>query len=107
MAANDEALCAASHRDIQVLRAKRSRVEHNRDIGFESLQQQGAADRSHWDGAQPQAKLLTGMRLAEALALRWQDVQQRVLSIRRSLSWTSEGPLFSQPTTAAGRRSMP
>ncbi len=91
MAANDEALCAASHRDIQVPRAKRSRVEHNRDIGFESLQQQGAADRSHWDGAQPQAKLLTGMRPAEALAL----------------SWTSEGPLFSQPTTAAGRRSMP
>lgn len=51
--------------------------------------------------------LLTGMRPAEALALRWRDVHNGVVAITRSLSWTSEGPVISQPKTAAGRRSIP
>lgn len=51
--------------------------------------------------------LLTGVRPAEALALRWRDVEGGVLKITRSLSWTSDGPQIAPPKTDAGRRSIP
>lgn len=51
--------------------------------------------------------LLTGVRPAEALALRWRDVEGGVLKISRSLSWTSDGPQIAPPKTNAGRRSIP
>lgn len=51
--------------------------------------------------------LLTGVRPAEALALRWRDVEGGVLRISRSLSWTSDGPQIAPPKTNAGRRSIP
>lgn len=51
--------------------------------------------------------LLTGMRPAEALALRWRDVQNGTVTIKRSLSWTSEGPKYAPTKTEAGDRSIP
>ncbi len=51
--------------------------------------------------------LLTGVRPAEALALRWRDVDGGVLKISRSLSWTSDGPQIAPPKTSAGRRTIP
>lgn len=51
--------------------------------------------------------LLTGVRPAEALALRWRDVDGGVLKISRSLSWTSDGPQIAPPKTSAGRRAIP
>lgn len=51
--------------------------------------------------------LLTGMRPAEALALRWCDVEGGVVHITRSLSWTSEGGKIGKPKTDAGRRHIP
>lgn len=51
--------------------------------------------------------LLTGVRPAEALALRWRDVEGGVLKVSRSLSWTSDGPQIAPPKTSAGRRAIP
>lgn len=51
--------------------------------------------------------LNTGIRPAEALALRWQDIKNGVVYVTRSLSWTSAGPRIEEPKTAAGRRKIP
>lgn len=51
--------------------------------------------------------LNTGMRPAEALALRWQDIQNGIVFVSRSLSFTSAGPQIENPKTAAGRRKIP
>lgn len=51
--------------------------------------------------------LNTGMRPAEALALRWKDVQDGTVFVDRSLSFTSVGPQIEKPKTAAGRRRIP
>lgn len=48
--------------------------------------------------------LTTGMRPAEALALRWKDIQEGDVRVTRSLTWTSAGPTFGDPKTPTGRR---
>lgn len=48
--------------------------------------------------------LTTGMRPAEALALRWKDVHHSEVRVTRSLTWTSAGPAFGDPKTPTGRR---
>lgn len=57
---------------------------------------------------------LTGMRIDEALALRWGDVEfdQRKLYVRRSLSWApsdagGQRACFHTPKTRAGTRAIP
>lgn len=51
--------------------------------------------------------LNTGMRPAEALALRWKDIHDGIVFVDRSLSFTSAGPQIEKPKTAAGRRKIP
>lgn len=51
--------------------------------------------------------LNTGLRPAEALALRWRDIHEGVAHISRSLSFTSAGPRIENPKTPAGRRRIP
>lgn len=51
--------------------------------------------------------LTTGMRPAEAMALRWKDVANGMVTVSRSLSWTSVGPRIENPKTSAGRRRIP
>lgn len=51
--------------------------------------------------------LNTGLRPAEALALRWRDIHEGVAHVSRSLSFTSAGPRIENPKTPAGRRRIP
>lgn len=51
--------------------------------------------------------LNTGMRPAEALALRWQDITAGVVSVTRSLTFTSGGFEVADTKTDAGRRKIP
>ena len=50
----------------------------------------------------------TGMRQGELLGLRWADVdlEAGTLSVRRTLSMTRDGPIFTAPKTAKSRRSI-
>jgi integrase len=50
----------------------------------------------------------TGMRQGELLALRWRDVDldRATLSVRQSLQWTKQGPLFTAPKTKKSRRQI-
>lgn len=49
--------------------------------------------------------LTAGLRPCEALALKWSDLLDDRLQIRRSLAWVpQQGPVFSEPKTAGGRR---
>jgi integrase len=50
--------------------------------------------------------VLKGMRVSEALALRWQDVDLLTATIHVRHSWSREGTL-TQPKTKAGRRGVP
>ena len=50
--------------------------------------------------------VLTGMRVSEAIALRWQDVDLLDAMIRVRHSWSREGTL-TEPKTKAGRRDVP
>jgi integrase len=50
--------------------------------------------------------VLTGMRVSEALALRWQDVDILDATIHVRHSWGRDGAL-TEPKTKAGRRDMP
>jgi integrase len=49
------------------------------------------------------------MRIGEALALTWNDVdfERTRLTVRRSLRRTLSGPVLSAPKTAKGRRTIP
>jgi integrase len=53
--------------------------------------------------------LLTGMRIGEAAALTWADVDlaQARLIVRRSYRRTLSGPVISEPKTKRGRRTIP
>lgn len=53
--------------------------------------------------------LLTGLRIGEAAALRWCDVdlEQGRLDVHRSYRRTLAGPVISAPKTARGRRTIP
>lgn len=51
--------------------------------------------------------LATGMRPAEALALRWRDIQPEQVRIREAVTKTAEGFQFNPPKTKAGRRTVP
>ena len=50
----------------------------------------------------------TGLRKGEILGLHWKDVDldSKVLQVKRSLSFTKEGPVFAPPKTAKGKRSI-
>lgn len=49
--------------------------------------------------------LTAGLRPCEALALKWADILEDRVQIRRSLTWVpGVGPQFSEPKTAGGRR---
>ena len=49
-----------------------------------------------------------GLRQGELLGLRWEDVdlESGMLQVRRRLTTTKEGPKFTAPKTAKGRRSV-
>jgi integrase len=53
--------------------------------------------------------LLTGLRVGEAAALRWSDVDldKGRLTVRRSYRRTLSGPVISAPKTQKGRRTVP
>jgi integrase len=49
--------------------------------------------------------LTAGLRPCEALALKWGDILEDRVQIRRSLTWVpGEGPQFAEPKTLGGRR---
>lgn len=61
----------------------------------------------------PRAALLStlmfsGVRIGEALALRWSDVdlERTTAAVRRSLQRTPEGPVFTPPKSARSRRQV-
>ncbi len=49
-----------------------------------------------------------GLRQGELLGLKWEDVDlpSGVLRVRRTLSFTKDGPIFNPPKTAKGRRTV-
>ena len=49
-----------------------------------------------------------GLRQGELLGLKWEDVDlpSGVLRVRRTLSFTKDGPIFNPPKTAKGRRAV-
>lgn len=51
----------------------------------------------------------SGMRRGELLALRWQDIDwtRGAVQVRRTLEWVNGGPVFVEPKTLRGRRSVP
>jgi integrase len=53
--------------------------------------------------------VLTGMRLSEAVGLRWQDVdlEAGVIRVVRTLRWVGGRWVEGEPKTAAGRRQIP
>ena len=57
-----------------------------------------------WTGAFVELALATGCRRGELLAIEWPDVDGRVLTIRRSLSETSEGLSIKTPKSGRARR---
>jgi integrase len=62
---------------------------------------------SHWLGPLFTILLTTGLRLGEALALRWEDVGLGVaLSVRGTLHHTDGQPVINEPKTASGRRTV-
>jgi len=48
----------------------------------------------------------TGLRISEALALTWDDIEGNTLSVIRSLVWAGQEVTVQQPKTRAGRRSL-
>ena len=49
----------------------------------------------------------TGLRISEALALRWSDYQDEQLRVERAVSWhPGEGFVFQRPKTRAGNRAI-
>jgi integrase len=84
------------HREMQTLTAEQSRaVLHAAD-----------ADRL---SALYVLALSTGARQGELFALRWSDVDlnRGIIRIRRTLTRAKGAPTFTEPKTAAGRRSVP
>jgi len=53
------------------------------------------------------AALTTGLRIGELLALRWQDVGNGVVTVRRSFSQSAPGKVQEHPKSARGRRDVP
>lgn len=51
----------------------------------------------------------TGLRMGEALGLKWADLDfaKGTIQIQRSLQWGKEGPYFEEPKTAGSRRTVP
>lgn len=49
----------------------------------------------------------TGMRVGEALALRWADVDLAKGELRITKSWDRDGKALNEPKTAAGKRLVP
>jgi len=92
-----------------------------------SLAKPERAERAlkHWDGDQARAflratagdphamlwrlLLASGLRIGEALALRWEDVDlpTGTIQVRRTLSRVSGGHIAAPPKTTAGRRAIP
>ena len=52
--------------------------------------------------------IMTGMRKGEVLGLRWQDVdiEQSLISVRQTLSYTGKGSEFQAPKTEHGKRAI-
>ncbi|MFN2347777.1 MAG: tyrosine-type recombinase/integrase, partial [Dermatophilaceae bacterium] len=69
------------------------------------------ADDGRWDiTARYLVALLCGLRQAEAIGLRWEDVdlEQGVLYVRRSVQWiTGKGPIEQKVKSARSERTVP
>ena len=53
--------------------------------------------------------LFTGMRRGEVLGLRWEDIDfvQKLITVSRAVSYTTNQPILSTPKTKSGNRKVP
>jgi integrase len=81
------------------------RLRHDEPLRRASLL--GSRKVAHYDYT-PLIRLLvlTGLRISEALALRWQDVDRLAATIHVRHSWSRERTL-TEPKTKTGRRDVP
>lgn len=94
-AASDAAPPRLDHRPVAYLSAADIRRLHD-------------ATEAHEHGPLYRLLVSTGLRQGEALALRWSDMEDGTLAVRRSLSMTADGGYAdAEPKSAKSRRTIP
>lgn len=51
--------------------------------------------------------VVTGLRPSEALALRWSDLADGLVTVQRAVVWVGNKPIFGKTKTAGSRRNIP